>query len=510
MAQPLSPDPDFGNNGIAVCQLSGRTNVAHDLVQQPDARILAAGMTYTNDGQLYYESLVTRFLANGQLDNSFGQNGSVKLVTGNKNAAYAVKLQADGKILVAGNETIMIPQGSGVIIISKPFVARLNASGTLDNSFGNNGIHGLDVLNSYLDRSVSSLVVLPDGRILIGGNIFTGSMHKMLLVCLKADGTYDAGFGNSGVLDYTLESGEDATLMDMALQEDGKVVLAGASGLANFIEPPNTKIALLRINGNGMPDPGFGNQGIVLTQISVNTVNPLDIATRIKVLPGGRLCIAGQAGANLAMARYLPDGALDPGFGQNGFVVHEGHLPPTGFAISDGKLYTCGSEQGSNDELTVNVSGFHADGEANTAIGPDAIYKPVAYQRNYTHAMIAQADGKLLVAGSFKDANDERGTLLIRLKTNTATGIGSPDGQLQAVMLYPNPATDEITLLREGQVIGTKDRFTVINALGQVVYSGSCTGQKTVIPVGSLSPGNYMLRLTGTGYSQVQKFQKIR
>ena len=510
IAQPLSPDPGFGNNGIAVSQLSGRTNVAQDLVQQPDAKIIAAGMTYENNGQLYYESLITRFLANGQLDNSFGQNGNVKLVTGNKNAAAAVKLQTDGKILVAGNETIIIPQGSGVVIISKPFVARLNASGTLDNSFGNNGVHGLDVLNTYLDRSVSSLVLLPDGRILIGGNVFTGSMHKMLLVCLKADGTYDTNFGNSGVKDYTLESGEDATLMDMALQSDGKVVLAGASGLASMVEPPNTKVALLRVTGNGIPDAGFGNQGIVLTQISVNVVNPSDIATRIQVQADGKLCIAGQSGANLAMARYLPDGSLDPAFGQNGIVVHEDHLPPTGFALSDSKLYTCGSEQGNNDELIVNVSGFHANGAENTTIGPDAIYKPVAYQRNYTHAMLTQADGKLLVAGSFRDENDQRGTLLIRLRTNTTTGIGQADKQQPAIKLYPNPATDEITLLREGQGIGAKDVFTVINALGQVVYSGSCTGQRTVIPVGTLSPGSYMLRVTGTADNQVQQFQKIR
>ncbi len=509
-AQSLSLDPGFGNNGIAVCQESGRTSVAHDLTQQTDAKILAVGMTYVNNGQMYYESLITRFMANGHLDNSFGVNGSVKLNTGYKNGAYAVKVQTDGKIVVVGNETMEIPQGGGVQIISRPFIARLTASGAPDNSFGNNGIHYLDILNSLFDKELSSLLLLQDGRIVAGGNVFTGTMHQMLLVCLNVDGSYDTNFGNSGMITYTVENGKDAALMDMALQSDGKMLLAGASGGISMVEPPDSKFALVRVTANGVLDQGFGNQGFVLTQVSVNVPNPADYVAKVRVQPDGKICVAGNSGARLAMVRYLTDGTYDMAFGQNGIVISEGRPTPTGLTLSNGKIYTCGSVQGNSDDLTMYVSGFYANGAADTTINPDAIYTLNAYQRNYTHAMMTQADGKLLVAGSFRDENDERGTLLVRLRPSTTTSVEQVNPHQPEIKLYPNPATDKLILLREGNGLSAQDAITIFNALGQVVYSGTSTGRETIIPVGTFSAGNYMLRLTGEGYSQVQKFQKLK
>lgn len=509
-AQPLVLDPGFGNNGVAVCQDSGRANIAHDLAQQPDGKILAAGMTYADDGQLYYESLISRFLPNGNLDNSFGINGSVKLITGNRNAAYAVRVQPDGKIVIVGNETIMIEQVGpppSLQIFSRPFIARLKASGTLDSSFADNGIHRLSMLNAYIDKELSALVLLPDGKIRAGGTIQIGGISKLLAISLNADGTYDNSFGTSGMTTYTLENGRDATLFDMALQNDGKIILAGSSGTLNLAMPPDSKFALARINMDGTPDNGFGTQGFVVTQVSSGALYPSDIIAKVRLLADGKICVAGQSGIHLALGRYNIDGTPDPSFGQNGFIIHEGYVTPTGFSLNDGRLYTCGSAPGADYSTSIKVAGFHADGAIDTTVGPDAVYTGDIYHRNYIHAMIAQADGKLLIAGSFKGLNGEEGMLLIRFGTHTQTDIPAVNGGRMAIQLYPNPAGDMLTFVN-GQAAGSKEVITIFNTLGQVVYTGVCKEQKALIPVSHLAAGNYLLRLSGKNSYQVLKFVK--
>lgn len=510
-AQPLVLDPGFGNNGVAVCQDSGRANAAYDLVQQPDGKILAAGMTYADDGQLYYESLISRFLSDGSLDNSFGTEGSVRLVTGNKNAAYALRVQPDGKIVIVGNETIMIEDGGpppSVQILSRPFIARLKATGALDSSFGDNGIHHLDILNAYTDKELGALVLLPDGKLRAGGNIRIGETSKFLAISLNADGTYDNSFGTSGMATYTPENGKDATLFDMTLQSDGKIILAGSSGTLSLIMPPDSKFALARINMDGTPDAGFGTQGFVVTQVSSGAPYPSDIIGKIRLQADGKIYVAGQSGIHLALGRYNDDGTPDLSFGQNGFIVHEGYVVPTGFTLRDGKLYTCGSLPGADYSLSVKVAGFHANGTIDTTVSPDTVYTGDIYHRNYAHAMITQADGKLLVAGSFKGQNDEQGTLLIRLSINTPTDIPSVKGRGTTIQLYPNPVGDILTLVNNAATGSSKEVITIFNTLGQAVYTGICKEQKNPIPVGHLAAGNYLVRLSGKNSYQVLKFVK--
>jgi uncharacterized delta-60 repeat protein len=508
-AQPMFLDAGFGNNGAATGQAVGWSKIAHDLVQQPDGKLLAAGTEYEMNGEMYFLSLITRFLPNGSLDNSFGNNGSVRLATGGKNAVEAIALQADGKIVLAGNEYIIVEEGNppSALLLTRPFIARLNANGTLDNSFGDNGIHRLDLLNAYVEKSLAVIAVLPNGQIIAGGTV-GGAELKMMLICLNTDGTYNNNFGVSGMGQYTMENGENTGLWDMAVQSDGKIVLAGTSGSASLVSQDDMLFAVARINADGTPDPSFGTQGVVVTQVSSGTNFITDIAHKVTIQPDGKICLAGTSRNALALARYLADGTPDITFGQNGTIRHEQHPNATGLVFREGKLYTSGSVFIGYDTLDITVSAFNADGSPDISFAPDGMFTTHIYDKNYTHALLLQADGKLLTAGSFEDEHDGRGLLLSRFSTNIPTGIKPAQGQQMNIALYPNPANDLLTLTFGNTTIPFQGDIFIINASGQIVHKEQFKGYQMTIPVNHLAAGVYALRVTTGFETQTLKFVK--
>lgn len=510
-AQPLFLDTGFGNNGAATSQVPGWSKVAHDLVQQPDGKLLAAGTEYETNGDMYFQSLITRFLPNGNPDNSFGVNGSFRLVTESKSSVEAIALQSDGKIVLAGNEYLILEQGNppSVQLLSRPFIARLNANGTLDNSFGNNGIHRLGLLDAYLEKELAAIAVLPNGKIMAGGTIGTATL-KMMLICLNADGTYDNNFGTAGMSQYAMENGKNAILWDMAVQNDGKIIVAGTSGSASLISSDDLLFAMARVNANGTPDVSFGTQGMVVTQVSPGQNFITDIAHKVLVQPDGKICLGGTARNALALARYHADGTPDLTFGQNGTVLHEEHPAATGLVFRNGKLLTSGSIQTSNYMLDIAISAFNADGSPDITFAANGMHTAHIYDRNYTHALLLQSDGKLVTGGSFSGENEQRGLLLTRFTDNAPTGIKTPQGEQINIALYPNPASEAVTLAFLNATIPPQGELSLISASGQIIYSSPLKGYQMTIPVSHLAAGVYAVRITAGNETQTLRFVKTQ
>lgn len=506
-AQPLSLDASFGNNGAAISHIVGWNKEAHDLIQQPDGKLLAAGTEYEMNGQTYFLSLITRFLPDGSPDNSFGINGSVRLVTGSKNSVEAIALQPDGKIILAGNEYIVQGNPPNVQFLTKPFIARLNTNGALDYSFGNNGIHRLDLLDAYVDKSLAAIAVLPNGQIIAGGTVATPEL-KMMLICLNTNGTYSSNFGVSGMGQYAMENGKDAGLWDLAVQNDGKIVLAGASQSASLASSDDVIFAMARINTDGTPDVSFGTQGMVVTQVSSGSYFIQDIVRKVVIQPDGKICLAGTAGNALALARYHANGTSDITFGQNGTIKHQQHPAATDMALRDGKLYTCGSIQPSNNMLDITISAFNDDGSPNVAFAANGMLTTHIYDKNYTNALLVQSDGKLMTAGSFSDGNDRQGLLLTRFTSNISTGIKPAQGQEMSIALYPNPTSDLLTITIKNATAATQGNIYILSASGQIVYSSQIKGVQTTIPVNQLAAGIYALRVTNGIDAQTLTFTK--
>ena len=175
--------------------------------------------------------------------------------TGRKDEVYAVVVQPDGKIVAEG-ETWVYPQDRPRIGL-----ARYNADGSLDPTFGDGGHVTAGMTDDEWDYiSAHTLALLPDGRLLVAGTTYSqeAGQNVFAVARFQADGTLDATFGSGGrtltPVDTSDEAGNDEAYA-MAVGPDGPIVLAGVTG--NF--PAN--FAAARYTADGTLDPELRQRG---------------------------------------------------------------------------------------------------------------------------------------------------------------------------------------------------------------------------------------------------------
>jgi uncharacterized delta-60 repeat protein len=306
-----SLDAGFGTSGKVTTSFGANTDDdAHAVALQPDGKIVVAGTSFDNDsGQNSFA--LARYNADGSLDTNFGSGGLVTTSFGSVNAdyGYAVALQPDGKIVVAGADCITCSDHDFAL-------ARYNADGSLDASFSTSG----KVTTSFganTDDLAYAVALQTDGKIVAVGQSFDGSHWHFALARYKADGSADSDFGK-----VTTPIGSDAYASAAALQPDGKIVVAGSSSTGT-----NYDFALARYNADGSLDSGFGTAGKILTDFG----SAHDFGYGVALQPDGKIVAVGSSEVassesnslvnEFAVARYNADGSLDAGFGSNGKVT---------------------------------------------------------------------------------------------------------------------------------------------------------------------------------------------
>lgn len=327
-------DPTFGSGGIA-CHDSGYYiyEEAWDAALQPDGKLVLAG--HWSDASRGHDHRLVRLLPDGSLDPSFGAGGRASAnVTGFRDMAFGVALQADGKIVVAG-------YGGST---NDPLVARYNPDGTLDASFGSAG-----AVQTAVDGVFTDVVIQPDGKIVAVGSQ-SGGGQSLLAVRLLPSGVQDQSFGSGGIA--TVETaGERYGGAGVALQPDGKILVAGSDQ-----HPAGGRaFAAYRLSADGRPDSSFGVGGVAVTRLgtSAQGYNDYDAhAESLVVQQNGKVVVGGNARFHSdsgyyrlpALVRYTPEGQLDTGFGDGGKVF--GPLDFGGFNVlalqADGKIVGAG------------------------------------------------------------------------------------------------------------------------------------------------------------------------
>ncbi|MBI2440040.1 MAG: hypothetical protein HYV35_01580, partial [Lentisphaerae bacterium] len=359
-------DSSFGYGGKVITPVGAGADYAYGLVVQPDGKIVAAGSAnnganddfalarYHSDGRLdfkdgkansdvhastdqirglaiqadgkivgvgagsdgsYNDFVVARYTTNGDLDCSFGYTNSGRRYTtinSGTELAYAALVQSDGKIVAGGYTTYYSTPNTNRFAL-----LRYTTNGGMDGSWSSDG----KVETSFTNNAAYcySVAQQSDGKIVAAGYAYNGANNDFALARYNANGTLDTSFGanGDGMVMTPIGSGQDYA-SGMALQSDGKIVLAGSTWVSGA---NSNDFALARYLTNGVLDTTFGTNGTGLMVTPIGTNN--DIVNAMAIQSDGKIVVSGYSwqGANsndFALARYNANGTLDTSFGTNG------------------------------------------------------------------------------------------------------------------------------------------------------------------------------------------------
>jgi uncharacterized delta-60 repeat protein len=296
---------------------SGKTNIpwvaplferfSNGLRILPDGKILISG-TVTNFA--FDTFAVFRFNADGSRDTSFGMNGVASASVGSAGVGETLSVQPDGKIVVAGN---LFNCDSDACRAGGVGVTRFNDNGTIDTSFGAFG--QLIIASPNESSGVVDSAALPDGKILLIGEADHGSGTKLLLSRLNPNGTLDASFGANGILHLNLDQ-PDNFVRQFALQPDGKIVFPTVNDAGQGTSVSTT---IVRLNPDGAFDDSFGSKGKVVIPVSEGIFSfAIHIQPNGRILAAGDTGQTPPFG--FAIVRLNADGSRDTSFGSNGIV----------------------------------------------------------------------------------------------------------------------------------------------------------------------------------------------
>jgi len=468
-------DPTFASFGS-----NGLVGLDHDLIAHAvglDGKIVLVGYSGV-------QLKVVRLLPDGSYDATFSGDGVALIL----NPLYAVRprsvaIQTDGKIVVAGYTDTSPPD---------LLVARITTAGAADPAFSGDGFA---TISFSTDSDVAEKVLIqPDGKILAGGRSYIGGDWDFAVARFNSNGTLDTGFSGDGK--ETVGFGGDDQCWDMALQEDGKLVMVGGSEDGVFADQD---FAIARLTTDGWLDASFSGDGKVTTGFS-----DVDVARAVAIQPDLRIVVAG----NGHMARYYSsDGSLDGSFdgdgklsismnaydvevtptskievlgmdGQDTYLYRldpsgsydtsltgDGHMavtygnsqlePPSFTLLADGRMLTVLPMGGSCNILRLWPDGVQESYGRQTAAFADATFPQGSQEIG--QALAVQPDGKLVVAGKV--------ATLDYAESDVALARFTPDGQLDMSFGVRGRAALDFSNADEGRAVA-------IQPDGKIVVAG--------------------------------------
>ena len=347
----------------------------------------------------------------GHLDPAFGGDGKVTTApTRHGGFANAIAIQADGRMVAVGTSLGRRPRFA---------VVRYDTDGTLDPTFGREGRAVTNFANG--DEQGQALAIQADGKIVIGGQVaWTDSDWDFALARYSPDGTLDPTFGGEGKVTTSFSRRRDIAY-GVAVQADGKIVVAGSSGGGG-----DSRFALARYNTDGTLDTTFGGDGRITTDFIQGIDYGVSAADALAIQSDGKIVAAGTAGNRPALARYNTDGTLDPTFGGDGEVmlpvnccpvfvgIFDATVQPDGRIVTAGERFECFMAQ--DCERNPMLVRYNTDGTLDTTFGSGGIALGLC---GSTNALALQVDGRIVVAGT--GCGTARGDFLLARYTTNGT-----------------------------------------------------------------------------------------
>ena len=486
----------YGQDGTLDADLNANGKVTSDFF---GARDVGFASTVQQDGKIIVAGYtdenigsvlklaIARYHPDGTLDNSFGLNGLSSIFFV---IGEDVVLQQDGKIVVVG-------YGSDVIFDF--IVMRFNSDGSRDSTFLNNGIVSTDFGENEFAQSVA---IQDDGKIVVAGYARDGINFDFAIARYNADGTLDNTFSFDGKVKADFGNTDDFG-QSISIQSDGKIVVTGEARASSIIGD----FAAVRFNTDGTLDNTFGTNGKVTTDIFQNSN---DRGADAVIQPDGKIVLAGTSdntvGTFFAVVRYNLDGTLDTTFSNDGKLRANigGVGPDKGFAIAlqpDGKILVAGE---SADDLSGDrdfaLARFTSSGAFDTTFQSGSVTTNFNDSTDVARSVTIQPDGKILLSG-FSHNGSNLDFALARYISELSVGVVNFSKELKSPLIYPNPILHTAQLefeLIKNEVID----IMLYDMSGKLVQyfltKAQLTEGKHNIPLNfksSITAGNYLLMI---------------
>ena len=453
---------------------------AESVAIQPDGKIVFCGSTNNPSVPSEEDVYVARLYPDGSLDNTFGTNGIAGISRVGVETLSSMVIQDDGKILLGGTAT----EGANDYY----YLVRLNTDGSLDLNFGSLGqvVHQVDAMSTS-DRIVE-IDIQPDGKILVVGTTRI-SGHDLSVVRFNSDGSIDNTFSFDGTVIIDVNSTDWAA--GFYLHDNGQITVAcnDYDLLHGFF--------LVRYNADGTLDPAFGVNGIAEIEFSIDVQNVHDIT----VTQGGEILLlvrtGGWSNSDVWLVRLLADGTMDNSFSFDGVAEFdfEDYDNPSEFLIQpDGKILVAGQTE--ETWYRAALFRFNWDGTIDNTFGINGHVGGTNAGTNvYYSSVTLQEDGKIVTCGGMFD-----NAIVARYLSGINIGIGEVDAYIGSTLIYPNPITNnQVTVeyeLKMDEAVSI-DLFDLtgkqITVLQPELEQSVGSYQKT-LSLPALLAGNYFLK----------------
>lgn len=342
------PDPAFGKSGSVIyAGEAGKDDYAFGITVDDDGRILIAEREHNGHDP---DILLLRYTPEGLLDPTFGDNGAVRYsCLGNgTDSARGILVQKSGALLIAGEMNVSTHKEMAAL--------RFNPDGSPDAMFGHNGVFLLNQSGEE-DSYGFALASYPgDMTVLTGGAaIGTGMNSSVATIRLTPDGSLDTSFGKNGVALFQGKAGGPDYGNWVHVSPERKILVTGAES----DEGGSYDIVTIQYNPDGTLDPTFGAGGIArYGGAGYDYAWGQDIDADGRILIAGTSEV--NQTMTPVLIRYTPDGRPDESFGEHGVYTYEAFGPGVFYAVlidDSGDIYTSGynTKDGKDISLFVKI-----------------------------------------------------------------------------------------------------------------------------------------------------------
>ncbi|NIF03850.1 T9SS type A sorting domain-containing protein [Chryseobacterium sp. Tr-659] len=481
-AQNQFLDTSFGNNGVFTYTPGNLYGFIYETGAVTSQQKIVVSGTYYNipNNSQSTTNVIQRLNADGTIDNSFNTVFIPPSSSSPLSRLIKMSIQPDQKILL------------GDLLGHK--LIRLNENGTYDTGFGNNGIVGSAILDPFFENlglsgpfNFNNVLLTGTNKILVCTILTDDQGSKLAVFRLNTDGSIDATFGNNGVILQEANTGR------LVIQNDSKLVLVGYKAGDIFIKSRYTEDGILdtTYNNNAVsytPIPSYStylctaagkDNSTYIYGVSSSATSPIPLITLMKLDQNGEL--DNSFGINGVVN--------EPYYNNNNYYVDNNILYPTLLSDNNNNIFlVCmASPTGNPADLNQLIKKFKPDGSVDAGFGVNGIVDVDLNYKEFMRSAIITPDQKIMIFGNHQTPNKG---IITKVLNNTNVLSAKDQGiKKENLNIYPNPVKDILNI--NGQI--KKEEAEILDAGGRRVLKTIINDNK--INISNLEQGIYYLKI---------------